>query len=235
MFGGQAVSQLSRTQQMSFLQRVYMWMAGGLVLAGVGSALSIQTGVAEAMLRSGMMGHLLILGLWWGVAYYAQKVQFQPTVNTIAFAVYSLLTGLVMSDLILIALIIGAQTQGSAGHYIYQAFGLTAVAFGGLSYYATKTDRDFSFMGGIITVGIIAAIGLSLMNFFIESSVLGMAISFGVVLLMAGSILWNTQRILQTSPPNGHIGAALVLFTDFAVMFMHILSLLLQLASGGRD
>ena len=59
-----------------------------------------------------------------------------------------------------------------------------------------------------------------------------MAISFAVILLMAGSILWNTQRIMQQSPPDGHIGAALILFTDFAVMFMHILSLLLQLASG---
>ena len=232
MYGGQSVAQLSRTQQMSFLQRVYMWMAGGLVLAGIGAALSIKTGIAETMLSAGLFGHLLVLGLWWGVAYYAQRVQFQPTVNTIAFAAYSLLTGLVMSDLILVALIVGMQTEGSAGHYIYQAFGLTALAFGGLSYYATNTDRDFSFLGGIITVGIIAAIGLGIVNYFIGSSLIGMALSFAVIMLMAGSVLWNTQRIMKQSPPNGHIGAALVLFTDFAVMFMHILSLLLQLAAG---
>ena len=232
MYGGQSVAQLSRAQQMTFLQRVYMWMAGGLVLAAVGAAVSINMGIAEAMLRAGMLGHLLVVGLWWGVAYYAQKVQFRPTVNSIAFAAYGLLTGVVMSDLILVALVVGLQQTGSAGHFIYQAFGLTALAFGGLSYYATKTDRDFSFMGGIITVGIIAAFGLIILNMFIQSSILGIAISFAVVLLMAGSILWNTQRIMQQSPANGHIGAALVLFTDFAVMFMHILHLLLQLASG---
>ena len=64
MYGGQSVAQLSRTQQMSFLQRVYMWMSGGLVLAGVGAAISIQTGIADAMLRAGLLGSLLVLGLW---------------------------------------------------------------------------------------------------------------------------------------------------------------------------
>ena len=61
--------------------------------------------------------------------------------NTIAFAAYGLFTGIVMSGLIQVALIMGDMLTGSSMTYIGQAFGITAVAFGALSFYAATTKR----------------------------------------------------------------------------------------------
>jgi len=53
------------------------------------------------------------------------------------------------------------------GHSIVMsAFGITALAFLGLSAYAIKSGRRFSFLGGFLTVGILTAFLLGLVSMF---------------------------------------------------------------------
>jgi hypothetical protein len=54
-----------------------------------------------------------------------------------------------------------------------------------------------------------------------------------MVLLAAGSILYETSNIVHHYHPNQHVAAALGLFASVALMFYYILYLLMSLS--GRD
>jgi len=226
-----SVSTGAVTDRMAFLKKVYAWMTGALVLCAVGAYASVQSGVAARMLGLGLMGHLLVFAGWMGLAFVVQAVRKTPVVNVIAFATYGLFTGLVISDIILVAMLMGDMIAGSTMTYIYQAFGLTAGVFGGLSIYAFFTKQDFSWMRGMLVVGTVALIGLSIVNWFFQATWFSLAVSFGVVLLFSGWVLYNTQKIMREYPMDEHIAASVTLFTDFVVLFVHILRLLLILAS----
>ena len=162
-----------------------------------------------------------------------QKVRHSPGVNTLAFAGYALFTGFVVSGIVLVALYYGQMLTGNPGTYVWQAFGLTALVFGGLTGYAFFTKRDFSWMRGMLVVATFALMGMLVVEFFVQSSVFALATSFFAVLIFGGYTLYDTQKILRTYPPNEYIAGAVQLFTDFVLLFMHILRILLILA--GRE
>ncbi len=229
-----SVANAAVNERVEFLKRVYGWMAAALALSAVGTWLSIVSGAATALLQAGLIAHFLVWGAWIAMGVVAQKVRHQPVVGVGAFVLYSMFTGLVISDIVLFAMLFAAATTGSAWTYVAQAFGLTSAVFGGLSVYAITTKRDFSWMGGMLVAGTIALIGVGIIAMIVGmSSAFSLGFSFVAVLLFSGWVLYNTQQIMRTYPTNEHLAAAMHLFTDFAVLFMHILNILLTLASGG--
>ncbi|MED5468115.1 MAG: Bax inhibitor-1 family protein, partial [Pseudomonadota bacterium] len=75
--------------------------------------------------------------------------------------------------------IIGAFVAAGASQIVAQALTLTAVAFVGLSATAIITKKDFSFLSSFLTAGAFVLIGAMLLAFFMESSVLHLAVSAG--------------------------------------------------------
>ncbi|GEK09423.1 Bax inhibitor-1/YccA family protein [Pseudoalteromonas sp. McH1-7] len=113
----------------------------------------------------------------------------------------------------------------NGGMLIAQALGTTALIFFGLSAYALTTKKDFSFMGGFLTVGLIVVIISSLVNLFIGSSIAFMAINAAVVLLMSGFILYDTSRIINGGETN-YVLATVSLYLSIYNLFTSILALL---------
>jgi modulator of FtsH protease len=112
------------------------------------------------------------------------------------------------------------------GHsVIMNAFAITAVTFVGLSAYAVKSGRDFSFMRGFLFVGVIAAFLLGLVAIFFEQPMLSLAVSGLFVLLMSGMILWQTSDILQGGETN-YIMATVGLYVSIFNLFTSLLHLL---------
>ncbi|MFY8273384.1 Bax inhibitor-1/YccA family protein [Pseudoalteromonas sp. SSDWG2] len=108
---------------------------------------------------------------------------------------------------------------------IMQALGSTALIFFGLSAYALTTKKDFSFMGGFLTVGLIAVIVISIVNIFIGSSVMFMALNAAVVLIMSGLILFDTSRIINGGETN-YVRATVGLYLNIYNLFTSLLHLL---------
>ena len=108
---------------------------------------------------------------------------------------------------------------------IMQALGSTALIFFGLSAYALTTKKDFSFMGGFLVVGLIAVIVMSIVNIFIGSSVMFMALNAAVVLIMAGLILFDTSRIINGGETN-YVRATVSLYLNIYNLFTSLLHLL---------
>jgi modulator of FtsH protease len=112
------------------------------------------------------------------------------------------------------------------GHtVILNAFAITAVTFVGLSAYAVKSGRDFSFMRGFLFVGVITAFLLGLVAIFFHQPMLSLGVSAVFVLLMSGMILWQTSDILQGGETN-YIMATVGLYVSIFNLFTSLLHLL---------
>ncbi|MBQ4832471.1 Bax inhibitor-1/YccA family protein [Pseudoalteromonas sp. MMG010] len=108
---------------------------------------------------------------------------------------------------------------------IMQALGSTALIFFGLSAYALNTKKDFSFMGGFLTVGLIVVIIASIVNIFLGSTLVFMAMNAAVVLIMSGLILFDTSRIINGGETN-YIRATVSLYLNVYNLFTSLLHLL---------
>ncbi|MBC7984212.1 MAG: Bax inhibitor-1/YccA family protein [Candidatus Obscuribacterales bacterium] len=112
----------------------------------------------------------------------------------------------------------------NGGQVVMMALGTTAVTFVGLSAYAIRSGRNFSFMGGFLTVGIIAAFVLGLVAFFFNMPALSLAVSGLFVLLMAGLILYQTGEIVNGGETN-YISATVTLYVSIYNLFTSLLHL----------
>jgi uncharacterized protein len=121
-------------------------------------------------------------------------------------------------------------TKGS----VVQMFFVTAAAFGGLSLYGYTTKKSLSGMGSFLIMGLIGLVIASLVNLFMQSSMMTMVISGVGVLIFAGLTAWDTQRLKEMylysdmDPDSAlklSINGALSLYLNFVNMFQMLLNL----------
>lgn len=109
------------------------------------------------------------------------------------------------------------------------AFATTAVIFLGLSAYALTTRKDFSFMGGFLTVGLIVVLVAIIANIFLQIPALSLTISAAAVILMSGLILFDTSRMIHGGETN-YVVMTVSLFANIYVLFIHLLNLFAALS-----
>ncbi|MCZ6656985.1 MAG: Bax inhibitor-1/YccA family protein [Gammaproteobacteria bacterium] len=113
----------------------------------------------------------------------------------------------------------------NGGDIVSMALGSTAAAFVGLSAFALITRKDFSFLTGFLTVGIIALFCVVMLSWFLDLSAFYGAIGGAVVLLMSGLILWQTSAIIHGGQTN-YILATTTLYMSIYNMFSWLLLLI---------
>lgn len=123
------------------------------------------------------------------------------------------------------------QMRGGS-EIVMQALGGTGIIFFALSAYAIKSEKDFSFMGGFLMVGILVAFLAGLGAFFFNMPGLSLAVSAMFVLLMSGLILYETSQIINGGETN-YIMATVTLYVTIYNLFTSLLQLLG--AFGGDD
>ena len=113
----------------------------------------------------------------------------------------------------------------NGGQTVMMAMAGTAVIFLSLSGYALTTRKDFSFMGGFLTIGILLAFLAGLAAIFLGIPALSLTISAAFVLLMSGLILYETSNIIQGGETN-YVMATVSLFVSIFNLFTSLLHLL---------
>lgn len=117
---------------------------------------------------------------------------------------------------------------------IVQTFLVTAIAFAGLSLYGYTTKKDLSGMGTFLMMGMIGLLVAMIVNLFLQSGVMMMAISAIGVLIFAGLTAFYTQDIKNTYVAHAMHGdeewlskaaidGALSLYISFLNMFQFLL------------
>lgn len=113
----------------------------------------------------------------------------------------------------------------NGGQTVMMAFGATAAIFIALSAYALTSRKNFNYMSGFLTAGILVAFLASLGAYFFEIQALSLAVSAAFVLLMSGLILYETSEIIHGGETN-YVLATVTLFVAIFNLFVSLLQLL---------
>lgn len=114
----------------------------------------------------------------------------------------------------------------NGGQLVMTALGGTGVIFLGLSAYALTTRKDFSFMAGMLTAGILVAFLAGLATLFLPAMPgLHIAVSAMFILLMSGMILFQTSEIIHGGESN-YVLATVSLYVSIFNLFTSLLQLL---------
>ncbi|HKJ88013.1 MAG TPA: Bax inhibitor-1/YccA family protein [Gammaproteobacteria bacterium] len=125
------------------------------------------------------------------------------------------------------------QMFSNGSELILTAFGGTGAIFLGLSGYAVVTRKDFSFLGGMIFVGILVAFLASLAAAIFGLPLLSLVVSGAFILLMSGLILWQTSQIIHGGETN-YIMATVTLYVALFNLFLSLLQILAALSGQQR-
>lgn len=136
------------------------------------------------------------------------------------FLIYSLVNGYTLS------FIVARYTQET----VFQAFVSSAAMFMVMAAIGKMTKRDLSGIGKACIAALIGIIIASVVNFFMQSSMMSYIISYAGVLIFAGLTAWDNQRIRLVyeecggNVPRGWaISLALQLYLDFINLFLFLL------------
>ncbi len=181
-------------------------------------AFAALTAGVSAALKLPHPGILLTLGGYFGLLFAVHKFQNSGGGILAVFA----LTGFMGYTLgPIISRYLGLP---HGGEIVMQAMGTTAVIFIGLSAYALTTRKNFSFMGGFLSVGILLAFIAGLAAIFLEIPALSLTVSAAFVLLMSGLILYETSHIIHGGETN-YVLATVTLFVSIFNLFTSLLQL----------
>ena len=205
---------------------IYNYMASGVLLTGVVAMLFARSGYAASiMMNGGPLKWLIILSplaIVFGMSFGQRK--FSTGTLQAMFWGFATLMGLSMSTIFLVY----------TGQSIATTFFATAAAFAGLSLVGYTTKKDLTGMGSFLTMGLIGIIVAMVINIFLQSTILQLAVSILGVLIFAGLTAYDTQRLkneyqyLAGTEFAGKavIMGALSLYLDFINMFQFLLSFL---------
>ncbi len=210
-------SEVTVGERVDFIRKVYaLFFAATLFAIG-----GVFIGFAFPPLMIAAAQHYWItLILLIGGVMAAQAVRHVPVVNLFALFGFTTLTGVIISPLLYFV----SRTNPNS---ILQAGVLTVGIFGGLTAYVFLSNRDFSFLRGMVTVGLIVVVLASLLNVLMVGSFgFSFAISIAVLLLFSGFVLYDTSNIIRRYPTNEYVAGALDLYLDAFNMFLALLRIL---------
>ncbi len=206
----------------TFLRAVYGWMCAGLAITAVTAILVASSPALVTTLAGNRLFFwvLVIAQLGLVFALSARVQTLAPSTASFMFIVYSALTGVTFSFILL----------AFTGESIATTFLVTAGMFGALAAYGTVAKRSLQGMGQFLFMGVIGVVLASLVNIFVRSDGLQFVISFIGVIVFTGLTAYDAQRLkaMALAMPSGKSGSyaivgALALYLDFINLFMFLL------------
>ncbi len=199
----------------SFMKQTYQLLAASMIAAAVGAYLTMPYAMTVLEYKWVIFGFELFM-LFIGLGMTRNK----PGLNLAALFVFTFTTG--VSLVPLLASLIGAGN----GAVIGNAFLMTAVLFGALSLFAINSKNDYASWGKPLFITLIVIIIASLVNYFLlQSPMMHIVITAGVLLLFSLFTIYDTQNIANGAY-DSPVDAAVSLYLDFLNMFTALLQLL---------
>jgi FtsH-binding integral membrane protein len=223
------VAQADQNDAASFYRKTYGLVA--LAFAGFAGLLYTffeLTPVAKLFMNTlgslynslGSFSWLIVLGVFWGGSYFAQKLAANRASRESQYAGLALYV--LLEALIFIPLINIVSAGGNPKEILVPACALTGALVLGLTLAVQFTRVDFSFLRIVIVVGSICAIGAIIM-FSIMGINPGTWFALAMILLMATVILYQTHQIKNSCSTEDYVMAAFILFSAFVTLLFYVI------------
>lgn len=209
----------------SFYAKVYGYMGMGVGLSALISFMMLTIPALQMHMYSVLLGSRFIL---WGImiaelalVFFASSAAAKNSPMALPlFLIYSVVNGYTLS------FIIALYTQTT----VFQAFLTASLMFMVMAVIGKTTKKDLSGIGKACIAALIGIIIASVVNMFLQSSMMSYIVSYVGVIVFAGLIAWDNQRIrLVYEETNGNvprgwaISLALSLYLDFINIFLYLL------------
>lgn len=228
---GTLVANANETERAGFIRRTYLHL-GGAILAFTGlETVLIQSGVAQSfvhLLQGSKWTWLVVLGLFMAVSYVADKWAHSAISKETQYAglgLFVVAEAIVFMPLIYMAL-------NYAPDLLSHAALLTLLLVAGITFTAFTTKKNFSFLGPILNIGGLIAIGVIIASIAFGFT-LGLVFSGIMIVFAAAAVLYSTSNIIHEYHTEQHVAASLSLFSSVGLLFWYILQFLMSLA--GED
>ena len=167
---------------------------------------------------------LIVLGAFMFVSHFADKWARTSTnkqTQYMALGLYIVAEAFIFLPILYIATMkIGQNVIGSAGI-------VTLGMFAGLTMIVFTTRKDFSFMGGILKIGGMVALGIIAASIIMGFS-LGLLFSAVMVAFASGAILYTTSNVIHHYRTDQYVAASLSLFASVMLLFWYILRIFMS-------
>jgi FtsH-binding integral membrane protein len=225
-FGNSAAEALP-AQRAQFIRKTYLLLAAAILGFIVTETFLFASGAAELIatliFSGGMIGWLVVLGLFMFVSYIARTWATSETSK--GTQILGLVLAIVAEAVIFVPLLtIAAIRADDPFVLLLKAGTVTLGLFLGITATVFITRSDFSFLGPILAIGGFAALG-----FIVASALFGFTLgnvfAFIMVAFAGSAILYETSNVLHRFNTNQHVAASLTLFASIALLFWYILSI----------
>lgn len=230
--GTQMSSQVSSQVQVNkFIANVFSWMVAGLMITGATAYYFAASG-SNAMMFNAKTGSMNLMGWAVTLAPLAFILVMNFGLNRLPkealyllFVAFSAVMGMSLSYIFLL------YTQSS----IASVFLITSLTFAVMAVVGYTTQTDLTRFGSLLMMALIGLIIASVVNIFLESSMMEFIISAVGVLIFTGLIAYDTQKLKRigagveygsTEASKLAILGATSLYLDFINLFLHLLRLL---------
>jgi hypothetical protein len=223
---GNTAAQAAPVERAAFIRRTYTLLAASILafiaVEGLLFMSGAATAIASLIFSGGAMGWLLVLGLFMGVSFLANRWATSDT--SVATQYMGLGIFIIAEAIIFVPLIMMATYYSGDGSVLLKAGIVTLGLFLGITLTVFVTRTDFSFLAPILAIGGFAALG-----FIIASAIfgftLGTVFAFVMVAFAGTAILYETSQILHRFNTKQHVAASLTLFASVALLFWYILTI----------
>lgn len=205
----------------SILSQTFFRMFMGLLASAIVAFGTYYSGAYIKLLTSGTYIGLAILEVVLVLVFSFAFKRLSSTAVTILFYGYAALNGITLSTLF-------AIYEISSMGYCFLG---TAIMFGILSYVAKNTNKDLTKLGQMLPTFLLVGIVLSIVNIFVGSSILDIALNWAMLAIFMGLTVWDIKKIsmLQAEgiceDEKLYIYGAMELYLDFINMFLRLLRL----------
>ncbi len=205
-----------------FFARIYVWMFVGLILSAVASFVTLNTNLgyiifSNKMLYYGLIGVQLIL--LFGVQLLINV--FSVRASYFLFFLYAVLSGILLSGIFVM------YTTAS----IMWIFLISAMLFLGLAVVGFTTKKDLSSFGTVMWMGMVGVFISSLINMFLQNSLMDMIISGIAIIVFCGLTVYDNsayKKIYNESRGKGMgkfvVLGALHMYINFIMIFVNLLN-----------
>ncbi len=210
-----------------FIRRTYWHLAGAIAAFAYLEYLILPSSLGKAVARFALGGQynwLMILGAFMLAGWLARGLAAK--VDSV-FAQYVGLVLFVLAEAIIFVPLLYLAVYYSDPSVLPNAAILTGLLFAGLTTVAFTTKKDFSFLGGVLTVGGFIALGLIVCSVLFGFT-LGLIFSAVMIVFACAAILYDTSKIIHQFTTEQYVAASLELFASVALLFWYVLSIFLR-------
>jgi FtsH-binding integral membrane protein len=223
---GNSVADAAPVERAAFIRKTYTLLAIA-ILAFIGVeafffATPIAGAIAGLLFSGGAIGWLVVLGLFMGISFLANRWAVSETSSAVQYGGLALF---IVAEAVIFVPLIMVATYYSGDNSVLIKAGITTLGlFLGITTTVFVTRADFSFLAPILAIGGFAALG-----FIIASAIFGFSLgsvfAFVMVAFAGTAILYETSNVLHRFNTKQHVAASLTLFAAVALLFWYILNI----------